>query len=65
MENLKERLALEAALLERIGSDRETPGCEEIAAGLEREIIERELAEIERASTPEPAFVLRRRQQNR
>lgn len=65
MENLKERLALEAALLERIGNDRETPGCEEVAAELEREIIKRELAEIERLSNPEPALVLRRRQRNR
>lgn len=61
MENLRDRLALEAELLERIGRDRETPGCEEVSAELEREIIERELAELERTSEPEAALVLRRR----
>lgn len=61
MENLRDRLALEAELLERIGRDRETPGCEEVSAELEREIIERELADLERTSEPDPALVLRRR----
>lgn len=65
MENLKDRLALEAELLERIGRDRETPGCEEVSAGLEREIIDRELAELERAAEPEPALVLLRRRASR
>ncbi len=61
MENLRDRLALEAELLETIGRNRETPGCEEVSAELEREIIQRELAELERAAEPEPALILRRR----
>jgi hypothetical protein len=61
MENLKDRLALEAELLDRIERDRETPGCEEISSNLEREIIDRELAELARAAEPEPVLVRRRR----
>jgi len=65
MENLRERLALEAELLERIEKNRDTPGCEELSADLEREIIERELAELARSSEPEPAFALLRRSSRR
>lgn len=65
MENLRERLALEAELLERIDRDRETPGCEQLSADLEREIIERELAELARSSEPEPAYALLRRNRRR
>ena len=65
MEKLRERLALEAELLERIDNNRATPGCEEISADLEREIIERELADLALSSEPEPAFALLRRSTHR
>ncbi len=59
--SLKERLQLEYEILERIDSARTSAGDEEAAEELERAIIERELAELEKHTQSEPALVPVRR----
>ena len=60
--SLKERLQLEYELLERIDESREQGGAEEVSEEVERAIIERELAELEKQQAQsEGVLVLRRR----
>lgn len=56
--SLKERLQLEYEILEKIDN---SPTTEEVSEEIERAIIERELAELERQAAPEEALVLVRR----
>lgn len=59
--SLKERLQLEYELLERIDQSREQSGAEDVSEDVERAIIERELAEIEKQTQSDSVLVLRRR----
>lgn len=59
--SLKERLQLEYEILERLDQSREQTGSEEVSEDVERAIIERELAELEKQTQGEEVLVLRRR----
>lgn len=59
--SLKERLQLEYEILERLDQSREETGSEEMSEDVERAIIERELAELEKQTQGEEVLVLRRR----
>jgi hypothetical protein len=60
--SLKERLQLEYEILERIDENREEAGMEEVSAEVERAIIERELADLEKQQPQgEGVLVLKRR----
>lgn len=59
--SLKERLQLEYELLERIDQSREQAGAEDVSEDVERAIIERELAELEKQTQGDSVLVLRRR----
>lgn len=59
--SLKERLQLEYEILERLDQARNDAGAEEVSEDVERAIIERELAEIEKHEQDEHVLVLRRR----
>ncbi len=59
--SLRERLQLEYEIIERIDQSREQSGAEEVSEDVERAIIERELAELEKQTQGEGALVLRRR----
>jgi hypothetical protein len=59
--SLKERLQLEYELLERIDQSREQTGTGDVTEDVERAIIERELAELEKQTQGDSVLVLRRR----
>lgn len=58
---LNERLQLEMEILERLDRIRSLEEREEVSEDIEKAIIERELAELEKELEPEPALVLRRK----
>jgi 5'-3' exonuclease len=59
--SLNERLQLEKEILERLDRIRSLEEREEVAEDIEREILDRELAELEKDLEPEPALVLRKK----
>ena len=60
--SLRERLQLEYEIIERIDQSRDQAGAEELSEDVERAIIERELAELEKHSQGEEVLVrLRKR----
>lgn len=59
--SLNERLQLEMEILERLDRIRSLEETEVLSEDIEKEIIERELAELEKQLEPEPALVLRRK----
>ncbi len=61
MTNLKDRLALEFEILEKIGRSREETASPDFSEDLERAIIDKELAELEEQSREAEVFVLRRK----
>jgi len=58
--SLNERLQLEMEILERLDRIRSLEETE-VSEDIEKAIIERELAELEKQLEPEPALVLRRK----
>jgi len=59
--SLRERLQLECEILDKIDQCRTGESAEEISEELERAIIERELAELEKVSRADEVLVLRKR----
>lgn len=62
--SLNERLQLEMEILERLDRIRSLEETEVLSEDIEKEIIERELAELEEQLEPEPALVLRRKRRS-
>ncbi len=61
--SLNERLQLEMEILERLDKIRSLEETE-VSEDIEKAIIERELAELEKELEPEPALVLRRKRRS-
>ncbi len=61
--SLNERLQLEMEILERLDRIRSLEETE-VSEDIEKAIIERELAELEKELEPEPALVLRRKRRS-
>jgi hypothetical protein len=59
--SLNERLQLEMEILERLDRIRSLEEREKVSEDIEREILDRELAELEKDLEPEPALVLRKK----
>ncbi|MFZ5929018.1 MAG: hypothetical protein ACOYX1_16395 [Acidobacteriota bacterium] len=59
--SLNERLQLEMEILERLDRIRSLEEREDVSEDVEKAIIERELAELEKELEPEPALVLRKK----
>jgi hypothetical protein len=59
--SLNERLQLEMEILERLDRIRSLEEREKVSEDIEKEILDRELAELEKDLEPEPALVLRKK----
>jgi hypothetical protein len=63
MANLKDRLAMEAEILDRIDRERASGGSDNLSEEVERIILERELSRLERETMGEEVLVRRRRRE--